>query len=292
MKRYALLKGYLFVIASAVIFGCMPLLTKLIYAEGANAMTVVSLRNALALPFLAWLAWKQGGTLKIDTKQLPVITLISLLGCCATPYLLFSSYRFISGGTATVLHFIYPAMVVVGSILFLRAKAKIWDIVSVLICVTGISLFYSPSEGFNWVGGVLAVGSGVTFTAYVLLLSAFRRGRTTSLQLTFYVVLISAVVMFFVCLLTNRLAFPGSVKGWLLCIVFAVAVSVGAVSLFQLGTFLIGGQKTSILSTLEPITGIVLGAVFLGEPVTFRMLIGSVMVIAASILIAVTGNEK
>ena len=50
------LRGYLFVIASAFLFGCMPLITKLIYAEGVNSLSVVLLRNALALPVLALLA--------------------------------------------------------------------------------------------------------------------------------------------------------------------------------------------------------------------------------------------
>lgn len=292
MRKSGMLRGYLYVIASAVIFGCMPLLTKLIYAEGANAMTVVALRNTLALPLLALMAWKQGGSLKIDKKQLPMVCLIALFGCCMTPYLLFFSYCFISGGTATVLHFIYPAMVVVGSIVFLKAKAKRWDVISVILCVAGIALFYSPNEGFDLRGGVLAVASGVTFTAYVLVLSVFRRGNTTNFQLTFYVVLVSAIVMFLVCIVTDQLAFPTSVKGWLLCAVFAMAVSAGAVGLFQLGTFLIGGQKTSILSTLEPITGIVLGAIFFHEAVTLRTLIGSAMVIAASILIAVFDKKE
>ena len=31
-----LLKGYLFVIVSAVVYGCMPLGAKIIYAEGVN----------------------------------------------------------------------------------------------------------------------------------------------------------------------------------------------------------------------------------------------------------------
>ena len=290
MKR-TMLKGYLYVIASAVIFGCMPLLTKLIYAEGANAMTVEALRNAMALPLLALMAFRQGGTLKIEKKQLPQIFLIALFGCCVTPYLLFSSYRFIDGGTATVLHFIYPAMVVVGSIVFLRAKVNRWTVVSVVICVAGIGLFYSPAEGFDLRGGILAVASGVAFTVYVLLLSVFKRGNTTNFQLTFYVVLISAIVMFGVCMVTDQLAFPTSLKGWLLCAVFAASVSAGAVALFQLGTFLIGGQKTSILSTLEPITGIILGAAFFHEAVTLRTLIGSAMVISASILIAVFDGE-
>ena len=48
-----LIKGYIFAVLSAVIYGFMPLMAKHIYADGVNAVTLVFLRNALALPSLA-----------------------------------------------------------------------------------------------------------------------------------------------------------------------------------------------------------------------------------------------
>ena len=62
MKR-EMVKGYLWVIMSAVIFGCMPLGAKLIYSDGVNAMSLVFLRNALAVPVLAVLTKKTFGSL-------------------------------------------------------------------------------------------------------------------------------------------------------------------------------------------------------------------------------------
>lgn len=287
-----LFKGYLYVISSAVIFGSMPLMTKLIYAEGANPMTVVALRNALALPVLAWMALRQAGSLSVPWNRMPKIALIAVLGCCATPYLLFSSYRFISSGTATVLHFIYPAMVVLGSAVFLRTGIGKWELVSVLVCVLGVAMFYTPGESVNWRGSVLAISSGGTFAAYVLLLSAFRRGNVSAMVLSFYVAAISAAVMFALCIITGQLAFPVSVKGWGLSVVFAFAVSAGAVVLFQFGTFLIGGQRASILSTLEPITSIIIGAAIFQEEPTWRTLTGAALVILAGILIALFDSKQ
>jgi len=144
----------------------------------------------------------------------------------------------------------------------------------------------------DWRGSVLAVASGMTFAAYVLLLSVFRRNGVTGMLLSFYVAVISAVIMFALCLLTDQLALPGSWQGWVLNAVFAVAVSAGAVVLFQIGTFLIGGQRASILSTLEPITSILIGAVVFQEALTWRSVTGAVLVISASILIAAADSKK
>ena len=49
--------GYMYAIISAIIYGCMPIMAKYIYADGVNALTLVFLRNFLALPVLAILAF-------------------------------------------------------------------------------------------------------------------------------------------------------------------------------------------------------------------------------------------
>ena len=54
-----LIKGYIAVILSAVLYGCMPLMAKYVYADGVNPMTLVFLRNFLALPALAVMAFCQ-----------------------------------------------------------------------------------------------------------------------------------------------------------------------------------------------------------------------------------------
>ena len=118
------MRGYLFAIVSAVIYGCMPLMAKKIYADGVNPMTLVFLRNALALPSLGALAFSREKFRAVPKAALPQIALLAFLGCTLTPILLFSSYNHMASGTATVLHFIYPAMVVLGGVVFLRKKAQ------------------------------------------------------------------------------------------------------------------------------------------------------------------------
>lgn len=46
-----------------------------------------------------------------------------LFGCCITPILLFSSYRYLASGMATVFHFAYPVIVVLGG-LVLRERVQ------------------------------------------------------------------------------------------------------------------------------------------------------------------------
>ena len=65
MNRRQLLKGYIFVIFSAVIFGSLPALVKSIYAEGGNSLSVILWRNLFSAPLAGIIACCQHKTLRI-----------------------------------------------------------------------------------------------------------------------------------------------------------------------------------------------------------------------------------
>lgn len=288
-----ILKGYALVIASAFIFGCMPLMAKFIYAEGVNPMSLVLLRNVLSLPILALLACLGRGSLKIPPRALPKMSIVALMGCCITPVLLFYSYQYISSGTATVLHFIYPAVVMIFGMLFLKSRVRVGNVVSLVLCIAGILCFYDPGAGFHPLGGALAILSGVTYATYVILLSGFRyKEEVSGFTFCFYVAAICSAVMLIVCLVSGNLALPQSLLGWGLSLLFALTLNVGAVLFFQMGTFLIGGERASILSTVEPITGLFAGVIVFDEKLSIFTVIGSVLVLSASILIAILDARK
>ncbi len=289
-----IIKGYTFVIISAIIFGCMPLGAKYIYTEGVNSLSLVFLRNCLALPVLGLLAGKQESSLHIEKIDLLKISSLAVMGGCATPILLYSSYHYLASGTATVFHFIYPVLVVLGSILILREKGSKPVFLCVILCTVGIILFYNPQSGIHPGGSLLAIASGATYAAYIMLLSRFKNDKISGFKLSFYMSAVGSVILFIVCMISRQLTLPVTFTGWTISIVFSLILSVGAVVLFQQGTRYIGGQRAAILSTLEPITSVLVGALVFQETINARTVLGTALVIIASILIAVfdSGSAK
>jgi drug/metabolite transporter (DMT)-like permease len=292
MNRRKQAMGYLFVILSAVIFSCMPLMVKGIYADGVNSLSVVLLRNLLSAPVTVALARMQKGSLKIPAKALPEIASIGIVGCCLTPLLLFSSYFFMDSGTAMVLHFVYPAAVLVGGVLFYRERVTPGALISIAVCILGISQFYTPGTPLDWRGSALAIISGFGYAAYILMLSHFRFPEVKGFLLNFYIFLINSIVMLFVCIATDMLVFPTTLRGWAFSLLIAVAVNAGAVAMFQRGTQIIGGQRAAILSTMEPITGVFMGILVFREVMTLRTGIGTVLVLFASVLIVLFDRKE
>lgn len=282
--------GYFFVILSAVIFGCMPLGANFLYAQGVTPMSLVFLRNLLSLPLLALLGSRQGG-LRISRDALREVGVAAFFGCWLAPTLLFSSYRYLASGMATVFHFAYPVIVVLGSFL-LREKVKKSALFCALLCSLGILLLFDPHGTVDPLGVTFALTSGVAYAVYILILGHFRHREVSGFRLSFYMAIVSMICTLILCLATGQLCLPQTPGGWGVAFLFSFAVSVGAVVLFQEGTFLIGAQRAAILSTFEPITSIFFGILFLNETLTPRILLGSAITLLAGVLITVTGRKS
>ena len=293
MDRRSMWIGALCIILSAVIFGCMPLGANYLYAQGVTPMSLVFLRNLLSLPILALLGSRQGG-LRISRGALAETFAAAFFGCWLAPILLFSSYRYLASGMATVFHFAYPVIVVLGGFL-LREKVRKSALLCALLCSLGILLLFDPQGTPDPVGVTFALTSGAAYAAYILVLGHFRHREVSGFRLSFYMALMCAVFTFFLCLAAHQLCLPQTAGGWLAAFLFSFTISVCAVVLFQKGTFLVGSQRAAILSTFEPITSIFAGILFLDEALTPRILLGSAITLLAGVLITVTdgkGGEK
>lgn len=291
MKKTMFL-GYFMTIISASLYGCMALITKNLYANGVNTLTAVLLRNLLSVPMMGLLAIWFEKKIKVPGKALASIGVVGLFGSVVTPLLLYASYHYIPSGTATVLHFVYPALTVVAGILFLRQRANVGTLVSVAVCMAGIALFYDPGQPMDWRGAAVALASGATYAAYILLLSVFRYKEISGFRFGYWIALCNSVVLLIACLASGQLQLPTNLIGWGYGIALALVVNVGAMVLFQQGARMIGSQRVAVLSTLEPVVSVIVGCLAFQEPIGIRTMIGAALVLLASVLIAIFDAKK
>lgn len=280
-------RGYLFVILSAILFGCLPLAANIAYDNGLNSLSLVFYRNLFALPILYLPIRLRGEPLRISRQEFTNILPLSILGFCITPALLFTSYNYLPAGTSTTFHFIYPAMTILGGVVLFRQKVGWGRVFCVLLCSVGILLFYEPGGALDPFGSAIALASGVTYALYIILLDYFRLESLSRFKLSFYISATCAAVMLVVCLVTGTFRLPGNALCLGVCFLTAFLAGAAANVLFQNGTLIIGGQRASILSTFEPITSIVTGVLIFSDPFTLRSALGTVCVLAATVLIAV-----
>ena len=278
-------------IASASLFGCMPLFVKTITAGGGNSLMITFLRFLLSLPALyLFLKWKNV-SLSITKDELRKLLILTLIGYSGTPALLFASYSYIPSGMATTIHFCYPAFTIIGCILFLKQKPQPAKILSIILCMIGILLFYNG--GGNSENALLGMGlaflSGITYSFYVIYLDASGLQEMPTFKTIFYMHLIATPFIGLITYFSGSFTFSLTPVAWAVMIFMAIALCFISVYGFQIGVKYVGPSTATILSTFEPITSLIVGIFLFNEVLQFKNIIGCVAILAATII---TGKQK
>ncbi len=279
--------GVIYVILSAILFGTMPLLARIAYAHGSNAYTVAFGRFLFGSIVLGVVTlFVPDCIVKISKSQF--LTLVKLSAPYALmPILLYGSYTYIDSGMATTLHFTYPIAVMLIMVLFCKARLDAKQIICAVLCVGGMALLYTPNGQMSVRGILLAVGSGIVYAVYIVLLGRSPAKELHSLALAFWISLLSAIEIGLIALFSGNLVLHLDAVGWAAEIGMALFATVFALVLFQKGVFLCGEVKASLFSTFEPLTGILIGAIVFHEVLSVKEMIGMIGILAAAVLLVI-----
>jgi drug/metabolite transporter (DMT)-like permease len=159
-----------------------------------------------------------------------------------------------------------------------------WDPVSLLyalVCVLGISLIVPSFDlSDSVVRGILwGLGAGLSF-AVLSVLNRMLASRHASLDVAFHQDLFAALFLFPAVL---RTGLPFSGRDWALIAVLGIICTALAHTLFIDGMRGVGARTASVLSSLEPVYGILLALLFLKESPSLRTLSGGAVVLAAAL---------
>ena len=284
------IKGIIFTIISAFVFGFTPILAKITYAGGNNAITLTFLRALFGLPFLYIGMRKNKTVLKITKDEFFKFILLSFLGIGITTTSLYSSYNYISVGMATTLHFIYPCVVYFICILFFKEKITKKKLTALVFSSFGIIMLIDKVSYGNTVGIFLATLSGITYGLFLVYLDKSGFKHMDAFKCTFYISLFNIVGLFIFGKFTGNLTFALDLSAWLITILISFLTSIFGNAFLQLGVKYCGATTASILCTFEPITSVVLGIIFLSEHITVFKFLGCIFIIIAVILLSI--NDK
>ncbi|MGN6703885.1 MAG: DMT family transporter, partial [Burkholderiaceae bacterium] len=137
-------------------------------------------------------------------------------------------------------------------------------------------------------GAALALGAAAIYACYITAGARAARGVDSIVTAT-VVCLSSAVVLTAVGLLRSQAGmpprFPVSPAGWLDVLAVALLSTVVAVLAFFAGLERLGASRASMLSTLEPLVTIALGAVLLGESLSGWQWLGGALTLSGVLLL-------
>lgn len=284
-------EGMICTIISGILFGTMPLMAKSAYALGSNAYTLAFGRFLTGALFSGIALLIQYGTVfKINARQMMTVAILSIF-FSAMPCMLYSSYRYIDSGLATTLHFTYPIIVMLISVFVFKTKLNRTSVLCLLTCVAGIFCLCNSEGNMDSRGMLVAAGSGVVYAIYISGVDHSDLKDLPTLVIIFWLSLFSTVLIMFFSVPQHQLLLTLPWQVWISYTGLGLVAMVIAASLFQLGIMKCGGVKSSMLSTVEPVTGVLIGTIIFQETITVKSAIG-IFLILLSVLFLTLADSK
>ena len=276
-------KGYIYTALSAIIFGLMPLLTKIIIARGATSLTIAFFRVFYVTIVLFFVLKIKKIDLYLEKRDLLSAILTSIFGSGLTIIILNESYDYVDTGIATSLHFLYPLFVAVLCCFFYGEKIKKKQILSLSFALVGIICFMSKGDG-SLFGYFLAITSGLTYAFYLVKMDKTGLVKMNALKLSFYLALFTTIEIFTMNLFMQDVVFKMDAIAYGLLLVLALSSSFLATVLLQKGVLLLGSTRASFICLLEPVTSMIVGILWLNEALTFNKGLGGLAIIISLII--------
>ena len=291
--------GLVFALAGVVGFSFRPILVKLCYAAyPASPVTLLFLRMSLSLPVFILVAWllsrhEAGGKrIALTPRDWAQVAGLGFVGYYMASFLDFLGLQYVGAGIGRLISFLYPTMVVLLSLLFLKKRPAPREIAALVISYAGIALVVSdqisgtPGDRLFVFGVLLCLANALSYAVYLVAGGELTR-RIGSMRFTAYTMIaatVPAVVQFVAIEPFEALRLPGQVWGYvLLMVVFATIVPVflAAEALRR-----IGANQFALLGGVSPVVTVFAAAVGLEEPVTLLQVAGSILVISGVLLVS------
>lgn len=275
-------KGYIYTALSAIIFGLMPLLTKIIIARGATSLTIAFFRVFYVTVVLFFVLKIKKIDLRLEKRDFLSAILTSIFGSGLTIIILNESYNYVDTGIATSLHFLYPLFVAL-CCFFYGEKIKKKQIIPLSFALVGIICFMSKGNG-SLFGYFLAIASGLTYAFYLVKMDKTGLVKMNALKLSFYLALFTTIEIFTMNLFMQDVVFKMDAIAYGLLLVLALSSSFLATVLLQKGVLLLGSTRASFICLLEPVTSMIMGILWLNEALTFNKGLGGLAIIISLII--------
>ena len=275
--------GAALIVVSSVGFASLPIFGKLAYASGTQPMALLAWRFGIAASIMLIAAAVRGratGQPILPPLRMS-ITLLLVGAFLLTPevMLYFVGLQSVSAGLAETLLFLYPAWVVLIGATVFRQRPSAVTVGCVIVAVIGAAVTVGAVSGGSLTGELMVIAASALFATYVVVASRLipKAGtlRGTALVMT------GATCTFTVVALVTSAQGPSDRQGWFGVLGMALFGTVLAFGLLSAGLGRLPAGTAAVISTVEPVVAVILGAVVLGEAVGPLQVVGMVLIVGA-----------
>ncbi|WP_432519275.1 DMT family transporter [Kineococcus sp. SYSU DK006] len=286
-------------LVSAACFGAMAVFGKLAYEAGVAPGALLLVRFGLAAVLLAALLLvrpalrhppppapdrRTPAVVRARPGPAAVVTAVGLgaVGYATQASLYFAALELVDAALLSLIFYTHPSLVTVTAVLLGRDRLTPRRCAALVVASGGtlLVLLGSGGAGSSPLGALLAFGSALTYTAYVLVADVLVR-RTAPVVLSVLVMAGAAAALAVRAAVTGGVDLGFGWRGWWWLVCIAVVSTVVAVLAFFAGLRRTGPSTAVILSTFEPVVTTASAALALQEFPGPVQLTGGLLVLSA-----------
>ena len=246
-------------IIAGVSYGTNPLFGKALMESGVPILVMLFFRYGIAAAILAvWMLLRKE-SFRAGRREIGLLVLLGLF-FAGSSLALFFSYDFIPSGLATTLVYLYPVFVAL-IMVFLRIYPSWQTWLSILATFGGILLLSAPSGNaqIRLPGILLAVGSALCYSFYLVIVNRSKRIRNTSEHTITLYSLVTGALLFAIIRTTQgggMLNGIDTASDWGNLLGLAIVPTMISLLTLAISSRYIGPTKTAVLGVFEPLTAI------------------------------------
>lgn len=216
------------------------------------------------------------------------IIIYGLAGMMLCQYSYFQTIEWSNAGTATVIQYLGPALIVVWVCLQTKRLPEKKEVLGVILAVTGIFLIATHGNpttlALSQKALIMGLISAVSVVIYTVKPARMQAEFDTPLILAWGMLIGGTALTIAFSPWNNKVIFDGETFTALTFIILFGTMA--GFSMYMTGVKMIGSVKASLYSCVEPVASMVLTAVWMKVSFTTPDLIGTVFVIATIIILA------
>ena len=254
MKKSGKNLGILLVAVSAASFGVTPVFAKMAYSAGTSTSTLLFLRFMTATVFMFLLMFLR--KLPLPTKkEILVFLLLGAFGYVGVSFCYFTALNHASASVVSLLEYTYPALVMIGSVVFLKERVTVLKIVSLFLALAGAFIIVGTDYEAHSLGIILAILSAVFYTVYILVNSRVVKSGMGIQSSAF--IMLGTTVVYGIMNMISGFAPPKEPAGFAAVFLIAMISTVLAFWSFLTGMEKTGASTAALVSTLEPVVTVI-----------------------------------
>ena len=222
------------------------------------------------------------------------IIVYGLAGMMLCQYSYFQTIEWSNAGTATVIQYLGPALIVVWVCFRTKRLPQTKEVLGVILAVTGIFLIAThgnpTSLALSQKALVMGLLSAVSVVVYTIKPAGLQKQFATPLVLAWGMLIGGAVLMVVFRPWNYQVIFD---RETFAAVAFIILFgTMAGFSMYLTGVKMIGSVKASLVSCVEPVASMILTAVWMKVSFTTPDLIGTLFVIATIIILALPTKKR